>query len=366
MAQNEVSLIDLDFSGFPEPDPGAWTSTPASNKTNAARNSESVTESKGKSSPLNGANQEKDNENLSPDFLRFKSEAIAIGLTDPDSQAAYIVKRFEQCREIVQKPSVMEQGPKIQLKHFDPMQEDWEMFIHRFERLAKELGWSMNQQLIHLVSSLEGRAAEVYRRTDHNRDITYGRLRDELERAFAKTAEQLAEKFQKSFIGKNESAHQFASSLEEKFRNWFARANDNEEPTVQGLINFSVREQFLLGLPQECRREIKKFKLKSMDDIAEYTENYLRSLPDTTSSYNHKKTVVELKQNPKNYGTKPWRPVAKSNQSRCWQCQTKEHHWRDCPKKGPTKTAAAGTSTTKKSTMEPKGNTPSKREDRKF
>ena len=258
-------------------------------------------------------------------------------------------------------PSVAAQGPKINIKPFDPSREEWEVFIHRFERLAAELGWNDHLKTLHLVASLEGRAAEVYRRTDRDRNTTYSRLRDELERAFAKTTEQLAEMFQKASIKPTESAIQFAGDLEEKFRNWYARANANQELTVHGLLNHIIREQFFKGLPRECRLQIKQNQLLEMEEIAQFAENYLTA---------HREIKQQPKKEPEEPATKPQAQgngqgyVARKNY-RCWQCQSNSHSWRNCPKKKATKTAAAGTSTKKPSKTETQGTSTSKLEDGK-
>lgn len=351
--ENTVSLIDLDFSGFSQPNPNLWTSTPSNNPF-VTRDTENM----GCTPPLRHSeiNSEtftvktaKEPMDLSPEFIKFKNEAVALGLTNPESQAEYILNRLklEKSNGVVNMPSVAVQGPKLSVKPFDPSREEWEVFIHRFERLAGEVGWNQQQMLLHLVSSLEGRAAEVYRRTDRDRNTTYSRLRDELERAFAKTSEQLAEMFQKACIKPTESAIQFATDLEEKFRNWYARANANQELTVHGLLNHIVREQFLKGLPRECRLQIKQQQLLEMSEISQYAENYLtahREIP-----LQPKKTPVEPSTTTQSKGNTQAHAAGKNKNFRCWQCKTNGHSWRDCSKKGTTKTAAAGTTDSKPS-----------------
>ena len=292
---------------------------------------------------VNSANQF---QGLSPEFSQFKVEALAIGLTDPDKQAAYILQRFQQ-KEAAKSsggstPTMATvQGPKIQLAKWEQKTEDWEMFIHRFERLAVEVGWTEQQKLLHLVSCLEGRAAEVYRRTDRDRQATYSRLKEELQKAFAKTSEQLAEIFHKAMISRNESAIQFASGLREKFLNWYARANDNEAPTVDGLINHIVREQYLKGLPRECRLQIKQHQLCAMADIAQYAENYLAAHREHLLNPPPHKGPSEMPAKG-DKEAKPSNPQwSKTRQFSCGYCKSNNHGWKQCLRKGTPKSAAA-------------------------
>ena len=220
------------------------------------------------------------------------------------------------------------------------------------------MGWNEQQRLLQLVAALQGRAAEVYRRTDRNRDTTYSRLKNELERAFSKTSEQLAEMFHRATIKPCESAIQFASDLEEKFRNWYARANANQELTVHGLLNHIVREQFLKGLPRECRLQIKQHQLLSMAEISQYAENYLtahREIPPL-----HKKNPAEPSHMNKPAGNLQVHTAGKKKNYSCWQCKSDGHFWRNCPKKSVTKTAAAGTSSSKNSSKTEAYSPPSK------
>ena len=136
-------------------------------------------------------------------------EARAFGITDQVAQVQYMLGIRNTTPRL---PTPTVKGPPLRMDKWDKG-ETWELFIHRFERLARDLLWDEPTKLLQLVTCLSGKSLEIYRRTDRSRDTTYAQLRAELEKAFSLTAEQLALQFSTACHSREESVTQFHANL---------------------------------------------------------------------------------------------------------------------------------------------------------
>ena len=217
---------------------------------------------------------------FSPEFLQARREALCLGLQG-EHLANYVLCKLKQNQvlQVANQPvSPTVSGPKIRLEKWKLKEENFETFLHRFERLASDLSWSEDIKLLHLISCLEGKALEIYRRCDRERRVSYGELCKQLDQAFAETATEKAKKFTESKLDlQSEMPSQYAVSLREKFLAWFRKANPGRQVTMDNLLNHIVREKLLESLPERLKILIAQKELLDVEEIAEFSDRFFEA-----------------------------------------------------------------------------------------
>ena len=294
--------------------------------------------------------------NLSPEFLEARNEALYLGLQG-DQLANYVLGKLKQ-GQVIHVPDQSVSGPKIRLERWKIKEENFETFLHRFERLASDLNWSEDIKLLHLISCLEGKALEIYRRCDQERRVSYDELCMQLDQAFAETATEKAKKFAESKLDiLNETPSQYAINLREKFLTWFRKANPGRQITMESLLNHIVREKFVESLPERLKVMIAQKELLDIEEIAEFSDRFFEAQKNSRSSQEGKNQESKGAIGKKNMVSS--KKQDHKRELKCFICKSTKHIARNCTSRHTTSaavetvTASTGTAATPTVTTTP-------------
>ena len=216
---------------------------------------------------------------LSPAFLEARREAMILGFEGSELRR-YIIDRVGTLNagNGGQSASPHPPGPQVRLEKWNLKDEPFESFHHRFERLANDFKWSEEVKLHQLVSCLEGRALQIYLRSDREKRCSYKVLCEQLELAFSETAIEKARRFQTYNLDlRYETPEQNVEDLHEVFMAWFRAANPGREPTGENMINHNVREKLLEYYPDDLRVRIAQAGLYDAREIGVFAGKYFRA-----------------------------------------------------------------------------------------
>ena len=122
-------------------------------------------------------------------------------------------------------------------------QDDIDVYLKRFEVLAKAAKWPKEDWGIILSSHLKGSALEVYDRLTPEDAVDYDKVMEALMKRLECTEDGFCLKFRSVKPQKGEQASQFVSQLRNLLKRWVEMSlhNDNYE----GLTDLVLMEQFL-------------------------------------------------------------------------------------------------------------------------
>lgn len=239
--------------------------------------------------------------------------------------------------------------------------ENVEAFLTRFERFATDFSWNDSDKLHQLLSLLSGKALTVYHQLEGGASASYEDLKQALLKAFDITTEEARIRFRTMRIEPNETAAQFAARIKAYFRKYIE--SDGAPLSYDGVVDLICRETFLKSCPTDLVASLNQRKVKTLGEIKLEAEAWFdayghpckqRGLGNKKGGTRHPSqqpspkpatlpsSVSEDSTNPSSKkplpnGTKP--PTFR--RWRCFNCKTSDHHFTQCPKKAPNRTASA-------------------------
>ena len=120
--------------------------------------------------------------------------------------------------------------------------DDVDVYISAFERLAKANKWPQDQWATRLAAALTGKARQAFTRLPVHETGDYHKLKDAVLKAYNLTPEAYRLKFRSGKKQKNETRMQFAVRLRTMFDRWTSGEEVTDLSELQDLL---VREQML-------------------------------------------------------------------------------------------------------------------------
>jgi len=229
-------------------------------------------------------------------------------------------------------------GRLPKLPSFDEDKDEIDAYLLRFERYANQMGWPRESWSLYLSALLKGKALAVYSRLPTGEGEKYDVLKAELLRRFELTEEGFKRKFQTAVCEAGESPFQFVTRIKSYLDRWLTLAEVTR--SVDGLIDFFVREQYLSTCSKELAMFLRERAARSLVALTTLAEQFIdahgistgtgvrgqrkddaKSLGDSTGSGQQARPNVPS--SPKRGGHSP-------SKKRCYICDKVGHIAKDC------------------------------------
>ena len=208
-----------------------------------------------------------------------------------------------------------------ELPPFADGHDDLDNYLLRFERYAGVAGWEKQIWATQLSALLSGRALEVYSRLSQEDAMEYDVLKVALLKRYSFTEEGYRQRFREAKPANHESPSQFIVRLRNFFNKWVELSNS--EATYEGVVSLMIYEQFINSCPKELAIHLKERKPKTVEEMAEWAEQYLfahgRSFSWGDSRQKRETARSETK-----------RTSGQSDRVRCYRCQGFGHRAEHC------------------------------------
>ena len=212
-------------------------------------------------------------------------------------------------------------GRSPELPPFADGHDDLDNYLLRFERYAGVAGWEKQIWATQLSALLSGRALEVYSRLSQEDAMEYDVLKVALLTRYNFTEEGYRQRFREVKPANHESPSQFIVRLRNFFNKWVELSNS--EATYEGVVSLMIYEQFINSCPKELAIHLKERKPKTVEEMAEWAEQYLfahgRSFSWGDSRQKREAARSETK-----------RTSGQSDHVRCYRCQGFGHRAEHC------------------------------------
>jgi hypothetical protein len=170
-------------------------------------------------------------------------------------------------------------------------EEDWEQFISHFEDCAELGQWNAKEMLLTLAASLKGHARVFYTSLPLTEKRSFERLVSSLEQRFGSARQQARwlSKFQARVKLPKESIAAFGDDLRLMAR----KAYNNLEPEAQEVL---ALQQFYKALSVEMKCRVMDKDCRTVTEAVEVVERYEELLGDSATSGRHRDTVRQVGQ----------------------------------------------------------------------
>ncbi|XP_068205363.1 uncharacterized protein [Palaemon carinicauda] len=222
--------------------------------------------------------------------------------------------------------------PKI--PPFDETVDEIDLYIDRFERLAKFYKWKEDDYSMLLGTLLRGRALKIYCSLSSDIVNNFVSLKKALLKAFHINSNVYRRKFRDSIIDTDESFVQFNCKLGQYFDKWLELAN--VEKNYESVRDFMIFDQMLSSCSHDLRSFLLEQSLQNSCQLAESADRYLvahgmkkcRKSNDKIPSKPHAKPLADnITKSPKVSNS-----VTKSDSNvKCHHCGEVGHIRPNCP-----------------------------------
>ncbi|XP_068250799.1 uncharacterized protein [Palaemon carinicauda] len=161
--------------------------------------------------------------------------------------------------------------PKI--PPFDETVDEIDLYIDRFERLAKFYKWKEDDYSMLLGTLLRGRALKIYCSLSSDIVNNFVSLKKALLKAFHINSNVYRRKFRDSIIDTDESFVQFNCKLGQYFDKWLELAN--VEKNYESVRDFMIFDQTLSSCSHDLRSFLLEQSLQNSCQLAESADRYL-------------------------------------------------------------------------------------------
>ncbi|XP_055891103.1 uncharacterized protein LOC129927237 [Biomphalaria glabrata] len=168
--------------------------------------------------------------------------------------------------------------PHMPMEHFDDKTENIEVYLVRFEEVARFYGLPEEKWCFRLSQCLRGKAYEVYSKLPSGRREDYPALKQALLVQFELTAEAYHKKFRSSRLERRETYGNLCERLDKYLIRWHALSQLPE--TFDGLACLVLSEQLLECMSPEVRVYVKEQQATAPADIASAADRYLNARKD--------------------------------------------------------------------------------------
>ncbi|XP_068210592.1 uncharacterized protein [Palaemon carinicauda] len=222
--------------------------------------------------------------------------------------------------------------PKI--PPFDETVDEIDLYIDRFERLAKFYKWKEDDYSMLLGTLLRGRALKIYCSLSSDIVNNFVSLKKALLKAFHINSNVYRRKFRDYIIDTDESFVQFNCKLGQYFDKWLELAN--VEKNYESVRDFMIFDQMLSSCSHDLRSFLLEQSLQNSCQLAESADRYLvahgmkkcRKSNDKIPSKPHAKPLADnISKSPKVSNS-----VTKSDSNvKCHHCGEVGHIRPNCP-----------------------------------
>uniref|UniRef100_A0A2C9LW40 Uncharacterized protein n=1 Tax=Biomphalaria glabrata TaxID=6526 RepID=A0A2C9LW40_BIOGL len=164
------------------------------------------------------------------------------------------------------------------MEHFDDKTENIEVYLVRFEEVARFYGLPEEKWCFRLSQCLRGKAYEVYSKLPSGQREDYTALKQALLVQFELTAEAYHKKFRSSRLERRETYGNLCERLDKYLVRWHALSQLQE--TFDGLACLILSEQLLECMSPEVRVYVKEQQATAPADIASAADRYLNARKD--------------------------------------------------------------------------------------
>ncbi|XP_055882149.1 uncharacterized protein LOC129925752 [Biomphalaria glabrata] len=168
--------------------------------------------------------------------------------------------------------------PHMPMEHFDDKTENIEVYLVRFEEVARFYGLPEEKWCFRLSQCLRGKAYEVYSKLPSGQREDYTALKQALLVQFELTAEAYHKKFRSSRLERRETYGNLCERLDKYLVRWHALSRLPE--TFDGLACLVLSEQLLECMSPEVRVYVKEQQATAPADIASAADRYLNARKD--------------------------------------------------------------------------------------
>lgn len=161
-------------------------------------------------------------------------------------------------KELTSKPEIKS---KVSLPKFDENQ-DIEVFLTSFERLAELHKWPKEQWPVRLVPQLTGKALEAYSRMAITDSNSYDKIKRAILERFGLNPLEYRNKFRKSKQLPDETFKEYAIRVCRYFEHWKDSETDNSK-----LADLIIRDQLLSSCSFELQIYLQEKETKNVEDL---------------------------------------------------------------------------------------------------
>jgi len=148
-------------------------------------------------------------------------------------------------------------------------------YLGRFERFATCQRWNCADWALYLSALLMGRALDVYSILPADQDNIYNQLKAALLKRYQLSADRFKRRFRSVKPESGETLTQFLIRIGNYLQRWIELAN--AEKSFDRLKTLMIQEQYLSVCPKQMAMHLKKGKHKSIQELGEKTENYVKA-----------------------------------------------------------------------------------------
>ncbi|KAK0055907.1 hypothetical protein Bpfe_014576, partial [Biomphalaria pfeifferi] len=203
-------------------------------------------------------------------------------------------------------------SPNIPFEPFDEKSESVEVYLTRFEEVARYYSLPKDRWCFRLAQCLRGKAYEAYTKLPSYQREDFEALKEALLVQFELTSESYHKKFRGSRLERKETYVNLCDRLDKYLGKWLALSKMPE--TFEGLRNLILAEQLRDCLTQETRIYVNEQQVIDPSDIAIAADRYLAARRDTKTRTEDSKPQASTNRANSHQGkTNP--PNHKSNQA---------------------------------------------------
>ena len=266
--------------------------------------------------------------------LEFEKEKLAAEREERERELLVEKERQKHELEILRLKSTPEYKPdggssnfKSSLPKIPPFDEnvdEIDMYIDRFERLAKFHKWEEDQYASLLGSLLRGKALKVYCNLSSDIVDNFDELKSALLKAFKVNANVYRKRFREESILTDESFVQLRCRLGQYFDKWVELSS--VEHNFEDLRDLMIRDQLLSSCSHDLRVFLLEQSFGNSSDLAEGADRYLVAHGIKKCLKSKSKTTVS-----KASSQSTVKPSSNTLDVTCHHCGEKGHIRPNCP-----------------------------------
>lgn len=161
------------------------------------------------------------------------------------------------------------------LPTFDENKDNIDAYIIRFERYASVQRWPKDQWAVNLSALLSGKGLDVYYSLSDAQAGDYNYLKKAILNRYELNEQGFRKKFKSCRPEDGESGAQYANRIRKYFDRW--RDLSIVDDSMDGLIDFIIRDQFLYTIPRDISMFIKEREPRDIDTVSELADQYLKA-----------------------------------------------------------------------------------------
>lgn len=173
--------------------------------------------------------------------------------------------------EVTTKPVLPEIKPNISLPKFDANQ-DIEVFLTSFERLAELHKWPKEEWPIRIVPQLSGKALEAYSRMALADSKSYDKIKRAILERFGLNAIEYRNKFRMSKQSYDETFKEYSIRISRYFEHW--KDSEDVETEYNKLADLIISDQLISSCSVELLTYLQEKEPKSVEDLVALANAY--------------------------------------------------------------------------------------------